>query len=151
MADFVGFPDPQTLETIAVFTHPWEAHIARGRLEAEGIDAYVIHENHIWAAWVLSNALGGVKLQVATEDVPRAREVLAAHLHGDYEQELQAQEETDTTDVCPDCGARDFDSRFSWQLLLLIVVTLGLFWVIFPARRDLRVCRVCGRRWKPGR
>ena len=55
MAEFV---------TIASFTSPLEAHMARGRLEAEGIPAFIAHENHIWAEWFLSNALGGVKVQV---------------------------------------------------------------------------------------
>lgn len=148
MADFVDIHDQQALETVAVFTGPWEAHIARGRLEAEGIPAYVIHENHIWAAWVLSNALGGVKLQVAVEDAERARQIYAAHVQGDFEQELDASAAEPVQPVCPACGAGDFDSRISWQTWLLIIFTLGLFWVIFPPRRDLHACRVCGHRWK---
>ena len=35
------------LVTIATFTNPLEAHIVRGRLQAEGIETYVAHEHHI--------------------------------------------------------------------------------------------------------
>ena len=59
------------LITVATFTDPLEAHIVRGRLEAEHIECFVMHEHHIWANWFLSTALGGVKLQVRPEDVRR--------------------------------------------------------------------------------
>ena len=29
------------------FESPWEAYIAAGRLEVEGIPAYILHDNHI--------------------------------------------------------------------------------------------------------
>lgn len=148
MVDFVDI-DHDRLETVASFTDPLQAHIARGRLEAEGVPAYVIHENHVWAAWFLSNALGGVKLQVAQGDADRAQEILAADREGEYAEALDLPGDEVTPPACPHCGAVDSFPRFSWQTLLLVVFSLGIVGVIFPPRRDLRQCRRCGTRWRP--
>ena len=148
MVDFIDI-DHDRLETVASFTDPLQAHIARGRLEAEGVSAYVIHENHVWAAWFLSNALGGVKLQVVEADARRAREILAADREGEYAETLDLPEDEVAPPACPHCGAADSFARFSWQTLLLVIFSLGIVGVIFPPRRDLRQCRVCGTRWRP--
>jgi len=64
------------LKIIAEYGTPEEAHLLRNRLEAAGIQGFL--ENEITAsAWHLSNALGGVKLLVAEEDLEAARAVLA--------------------------------------------------------------------------
>jgi hypothetical protein len=70
--------DPTALVTIARFSTPWEAHLARTRLECEGIDACV-HEERLPMVNLLSGELMALnRLEVIAEDVPRAREVLAA-------------------------------------------------------------------------
>jgi len=53
------------LTTIASYSFPYEAHIARAKLESEGIPAFVADEHTISMQWLYSNALGGVRLQVA--------------------------------------------------------------------------------------
>ncbi len=35
-------------KTVADFTFPIEAYLAKERLETEGIPAGVAHENHVW-------------------------------------------------------------------------------------------------------
>lgn len=66
------------MTTIATFSKPEEAHLLRMRLESVGIPAYVQDENLIQADWFHSNAIGGVRVQVADQDVPEARAFLAA-------------------------------------------------------------------------
>jgi hypothetical protein len=68
----------ETLVTVATFTMPAEAYVAQNRLLAEGINAYLADEQTISMDWLLANAIGGIKLQVAEHDAPRALEVLAA-------------------------------------------------------------------------
>jgi len=68
----------ESMVTVASFGTPIDAHVARGRLEDNGIDAYVADENMVGVAWHLGLAVGGVKLQVAAEDAERAREILAS-------------------------------------------------------------------------
>lgn len=48
------------LVTIERCTDPIQAHTLLGRLEAEGIRAFVAHEHHVWANWFMSDALQGV-------------------------------------------------------------------------------------------
>lgn len=61
--------------TIASFSKPEEAHLLRMRLEAAGIPAYLQNEN-MTQIWGFAPDLGGVKVDVADEDVEAAREVL---------------------------------------------------------------------------
>jgi putative signal transducing protein len=58
------------------FTGTGEAAIARGMLEAEGIDAVLRNEHLVAIAWPLSQATGGVSLAVPARDAERARRLL---------------------------------------------------------------------------
>ena len=68
------------LVTVESYTSPWDAHVACGLLESEGIPASVAGEHHVWANWPISQALGGVRIQVPQEHVAKAKEVLAQQL-----------------------------------------------------------------------
>jgi hypothetical protein len=61
---------------IASFGRIMEAELARARLEAEGIPAFLLDENAVSANPFYSPALGGIKLAVAARDAERAREIL---------------------------------------------------------------------------
>jgi Putative prokaryotic signal transducing protein len=62
--------------TVARFATPHEAHLAKLRLESEGIVAFVADENVNRIQPLLGPALGWIRLQVADEDVDAARHVL---------------------------------------------------------------------------
>lgn len=64
------------LVQIASFVYPWQAYIARGRLESRGIQAFVFDDGIVTAHPFISNAVGGVKLMVDRADVERALAVL---------------------------------------------------------------------------
>ena len=53
------------------------AHIALGRLHAEGIEAMLADENLVQTDWLYSIAVGGIKLQVDRQDAQRASQILA--------------------------------------------------------------------------
>ncbi len=61
------------LVTVATFSTPMEATLAKQFLESEGIEAFLADEA---MALQLSLAIGGVKLQVPETDVDRARQLL---------------------------------------------------------------------------
>jgi hypothetical protein len=135
------------LITIATFTNPLEAHIVRGRLEAEGIDTSVAHEHHIWANWFLSTALGGVKLQVKPEDAQRAGEILQQEQAGDYEALVRdSLEETAVPrPACPICRSEDITPvRRSGRISLFIVWLSSL---PLPYSSVTMACRNCGHTW----
>jgi hypothetical protein len=64
--------------TVARFMVPTQAHIVRGRLEAEGIPALIADGNFVQNNELLSTAVGGVRLQVPATLVGQANEILAA-------------------------------------------------------------------------
>ena len=65
------------LATVATFRSPVEANLARNRLEAAGIEAFLADEETVGMVWHLTNALGGIKLQVGDRDVEEALAILA--------------------------------------------------------------------------
>lgn len=133
------------LVTVASFTNPLEAHIARGRLEAEGIQAFVAHEHHVWANWFLSTALGGVKIQVSPPDAQRAAEILGDERTGRYEALLEAQARPAPAPVCPVCHSRDIQAVHRSERISLVVVWLSS--LPLPYTSGTMKCRACGHRW----
>jgi hypothetical protein len=67
----------QDLRTIATFGHPVEANLARNRLEAEGIPAFLLGEDTVAMAWPFTSGEGGIQLQVPADDAGRATACLA--------------------------------------------------------------------------
>lgn len=64
------------LVTIASYASPVEAEIAKNRLESSDIPAFLVGENTVTMAWHLTNALGGIRLQVSLSDADKARAIL---------------------------------------------------------------------------
>jgi hypothetical protein len=76
-------PEPESeLVTVARFVDPFEAALAKNCLEAAGFPAFLADAKTVSMAWQLSNALGGIKLQVAEPDAQKARLVLQEQLDG---------------------------------------------------------------------
>jgi hypothetical protein len=67
----------EKLVTVARFTFPHQAHAAKVSLEAEGIPVFLADELTVTMDWFLSNAVGGIKVQVPEEAAERAQEILA--------------------------------------------------------------------------
>jgi hypothetical protein len=63
----------EKLVTIATYSNPIDANLAKIKLESEDIDCFLAGEN---AVAVYGNIIGTVKLQVRQFDVERATEVL---------------------------------------------------------------------------
>lgn len=62
--------------TILTFTYPHEAHLAKGKLESEGIEVQIADEMTVQVHNFYSNAIGGVKLMVHEADFQRANQIL---------------------------------------------------------------------------
>lgn len=72
--------------TVATFDNQADAHIAKGRLEAEGLSPQLGDSNLVQTDWLYSAALGGIKLQVPAMEAERARQLIAQ----DHSDELEA-------------------------------------------------------------
>src|SRR5690554_1682775 len=70
-------PDfPNDFITIATFVFPSDMFIARGKLESEGIECRVLDELTVQSHNFLSQAVGGIKLQVRSANIPEANSIL---------------------------------------------------------------------------
>ncbi len=130
------------LVTIASYPDAIKAHLARGRLEAEGIPAVVADEYYISANWMMSNAIGGVKVQVPERFVASAAQVLRELDAGDFELPAEDREPLH----CPRCGSSAVETdTASWRLALLGV---HLFQIPLPFTREGYRCRHCRHTWE---
>jgi hypothetical protein len=127
-------PSRSKLVTIATFGQAWEAHLAAGKLEAEGIAAVIADENIVGTGGGLyTNMVGGVKLQVPQVDADRAlaalpKRVRAVHVN------------------CPRC--RSIDTRqidFSPGVKILFLLLLGLPYLFV---QKPWYCLDCGNVWR---
>ena len=84
-------------ELLTTYDNYVPAHIAMGRLQEEGINCWLKDENTLSIDPLLNNALGGIKLMVAQEQLVRARKILQ-----------QMEQEYRDTLTCPLCGSHDF-------------------------------------------
>jgi|HubBroStandDraft_2_1064218.scaffolds.fasta_scaffold325552_2 hypothetical protein len=67
--------EPDELTTVQTFSTRAEADLAQERLANEGVDAYVLDEMTAGLMPYVTGA-GGIRLQVPTEQLEKAREVL---------------------------------------------------------------------------
>jgi len=122
--------------TVAHYHDPIEAHIARGLLASQGIDAHLGDEHLALANWEWRLAVGGVKLRVPQEQAMHARNILHAAESGEYvlDDEGDARERSaeERTLRAPD--RESWSSRLAWVALMLFSVPL-------PWRRKAAVDR----------
>jgi rubredoxin len=141
--------DSEKLVTVATFDISYEAHLAKARLEDEGIPALLLDENIVTMMMRYSHAVGGIKLQVRKSDAVRAKALLSMPAMGfdDDETEPLPREEGEDEKTCPACGAGDvYFERFSPGCAFASVLLLG-FPLIF-LRKKWR-CMKCNRRFDP--
>ncbi len=137
------------LITIARYFDPWEAHILRARLVAEGIPASVAGEQHMMADWPLSVALGGAALQVPSAHLDQAREVVALYHSGALMAELIA-EHPECEDRCPVCGRTDLKATVPHGQRAALIASFLLASAPFPTCASRMQCNSCGHRWTYG-
>lgn len=77
--------DRDEFVTIATFDKTTDAHIALGRLAAEGIHAMLFDDNMVQMDWLYAIALGGIKLRVQRIDAVAARRILATDYSADLD------------------------------------------------------------------
>ena len=130
--------------TVSRHTNPLEAHIVRGRLEAEGIPTVVMFEHHIWAMWSLSNALGGVRVWVPVQGYAAAQEVIKGISSGEYEGMLLGEHHISTA-ICPKCGSMN-NAPHAW-LWKVVLAVLFLTPFVLPYTTHLYSCDDCRHSW----
>jgi hypothetical protein len=129
---------------VATFSQPLEAHLARTKLESEGIACVVGDEHLIRVDWFLSNAVGGVKVLVPAWEAEKAREILRPRprlvvVAGD-------EEPADGELICPRCRSYDvYYRRYSRRIASVFILLFGF---LVPWRSRRWTCTQCGYEWK---
>ena len=136
------------LVTVGRFLDPWEAHVVRARMLAEGIPASVMGDSHAIANWPMAFALGGTLLQVPSCFAADAARVLAAYRSGDLEQELVVGGHV-VPERCSSCGGLEFTNTVPGPRRLMALALFLLGGATFPTSLARR-CKACGRVWQAG-
>jgi len=90
---------PDKFYTLGAFEFPADVQVIKGRLESEGIYVFLRDENFLNTDPLVSQAIGGVKLQVYTKDKERAIEIYDAI-------RSYALDDDGNPIVCPNCKAK---------------------------------------------
>jgi hypothetical protein len=129
--------------TVATFNQAVEAHLARSKLESEGITCFVNEERFIQVNWLLASAFGSVKLKVLATEAERARNLLRPKPRLVIVADPQLDSPRDDGEmICPRCRSYDvYDNHLDRR----VGTFLGFF------RRSWRqrwICKLCGYEWK---
>jgi hypothetical protein len=88
------------------FQYTSEAIIFQGKLESQGIEVFLRDNNIVDSNPLYSNAVGGVKLFVKTEDYEKAEEVLG-------EVNLYAVDDDNQPIKCPKCATKQVEMEIA--------------------------------------
>jgi Putative prokaryotic signal transducing protein len=130
----------------ASFNAPWEAELARARLEAEGVEAVLGDDNLIHMDWFVAQAVGGVKVLVRPEELARAAEILRAD-HSLPEVGLAEAEDSSDPPRCPRCNSTNLVFE-RWNRWAFIGSLLALGFPL-PVRSHRYRCTQCRGVWRP--
>jgi len=124
----------ETFYHLASFEYAADVQILKGKLESEGIRVFLRDENTLNSDPLISNAIGGVKLQVYTSDKERALGIY-------NEVRAYAVDDNDNPIVCPNCKATKSETFYNRK---------EIFYKLFPffEKRKYK-CLNCGIITKP--
>lgn len=131
------------LVTLAQFRDVPEALLAKGKVESAGIQCMLADGNLVRMDWLLSNAIGGIRLQVHRQDAECARAVLAEPIPPEFSEEEVG--ETYAQPRCPRCfsldiGFETIDRFWTFGLWLLLQFPIRV-------RKENWKCYTCGIEW----
>ena len=126
---------PDNFATVGRFYHPTDAQIAAGRLRSEGIPILMPEINHVTANWLLATALGGIRVQVPSQYVTIAEDILR-------EADLASASEKECCPRCDGTNTRIQDN--GWKVAFLAI---HLFSLPLPWKNSSHRCLDCKAEW----
>ena len=143
------------LITARVFTYEHEARLFAAKLESEGIECFM-DDNFITSANpFLSNAVGGIKVNIKVSDVELAKEIInqietpERKSHIDSEQiEVEEQKYLPVEGYCPKCDSEKvYQLKKTWLQSLWAFFTIIMFFIPSSTNRKMH-CAACNRNWE---
>jgi predicted RNA-binding Zn-ribbon protein involved in translation (DUF1610 family) len=120
------------------FQYSSEAIIYQGKLESQGIKVFIRDNHMVDTNPLYSNAVGGVKLYVRSEDVDRATQIL-------QEISMYSVDDQNKLIKCPNCGAEQAEMVTSiGSIKMLIAYAISVLLVLLPfSTRHKYKCSNC--------
>lgn len=132
-----------TLVTIKTFSYDHETVLYEPTFKAEGIEYFLKDQQTVSIDPLVSNAIGGIKLQVKAEDEERARALVATIVANNTGSNLGDVIRVDgkkfekTLDECPECESEEI---YVYKPTILE----GLF---KPLMKRVKYCEDCKHKW----
>jgi hypothetical protein len=135
---------PEEIITLWRYRDLPEALVAKSKLDSEDLWCSLADENIIRLNWFLSNAVGGVRLQVVSDDAQVATEILAEQIPVSFSAEETGEEYHQPE--CPHCHSRDvtFEPMYK-KIALPLLWGLGL--PVWIPKKSWK-CEDCEHEWK---
>ena len=135
-------PEPYFV-TLRQFRDIPEALLAKGMLESAGIECILADGNLVRMDWLLSNAIGGIRLQVDKQELEAARAILDEPIPAELDEEALG--EPYAQPRCPRCcsldiGFEKIDRFWTYGLWLLLSFPI-------PIGKNNWKCYTCGVEW----
>jgi Putative prokaryotic signal transducing protein len=119
--------------TLRSFDNYFAAHLLLSRLEEAGIRCFLQDEHSVTTYPVLSNAIGGIKLQVPITDAETAKAIIEA-LDAEYRNNA----------ICPQCGRKGLDYVYrQGPKNFLSAIATSLFGGFAMAPQQVYQCPQC--------
>lgn len=116
----------KTITKIATFPYSTGALILKGKIESEGIEVFMFDNNTIDTDPLLSNAIGGVKLFVQTENVDKAQQIMSEFSKYSLNDKGESLH-------CPKCNSEKIDFLTTIKdIKSLMAFIFSFLLVIFP-------------------
>lgn len=135
------------LKLLKVCENAIEANRYKQILLENGIQSYIANELTIQSDWLLSNALGGIRLQVFENDLEAASKILEDFENNeDFKLEVEHTiENPDFNFTCPKCGSNHIyrDEKPGG----LFGISLLLIGIPIKASSDKYICYYCGNQF----
>jgi hypothetical protein len=144
---------PEQLVTLWRYRDLPEALVARAKLESQQVWCVLADDNVVRLDWFWSNAIGGMRLQVADEDAEYAMALLGEEIPAEFTAEEIG--EAYRQPECSNCHSRDVTVEpvhralglMLLTMLRLGVIVLPIFLVLAFTRKGEWKCEDCGHRW----
>ncbi len=122
--------------TVARFSTTEEAHLFRLQLASGGVEAFILDEYVIQMDWLISNAIGGVRVQIFEEDLEHCKQIV---------QEEPVEPDANISAACPFCGSekttqKNLTRRLSFLSMFIIGCPL-------PVSKNYFICKSCAKSW----
>jgi hypothetical protein len=121
-----------------------EALVAKSKLDSAALWCFLADENMVYLNWFMSNAIGGVRLQVSDTDAADAMTLLGEEIPAVFSAEDVGEEYWQP--ACPKCGSRDVGYESFNKAIALTFLSVVRLPVWIP--KNSWKCEDCEQEWK---